>query len=139
MTGSSVGEIPISDVVLPYIAVRVAKRKRWDDEDEDAEGGEGARSKKHHGRKGRAKHKAVTAAVASADVVVEAKDVEMAEGQEDSAIVASAEVADTPEVIPTPADAAGAPAEASEPVLVLRRIQTVDVEGTQLIVFNAVG
>ena len=68
------GEIPISDVVLPYIAVRVAKRKRWDDEDEDAEGGEGARAKKHHGRKGRAKHKAVTAAVASADVVVEAKD-----------------------------------------------------------------
>ena len=110
-----------------------------DDEDEDAEGGEGARAKNHHGRKGRSKHKAVTVAVASADVVVEAKDVEMAEGQEDSAIVASAEVADTPEVIPTPADAAGAPAEAPEPVLVLRRIQTVDVEGTQLIVFNAVG
>ncbi|KZV66300.1 WD40 repeat-like protein [Peniophora sp. CONT] len=142
MTGAPAGEIPILDAVLPYIAVRVAKRKRWDDGDEEGEGGEGKKAKKQHGRKGRARNKAGVNATVPPDAVAEgeAKDVEMADEMEDPHVTIPAGGADTPEATPAPVDVTvAAPAAPEEPVLVLRRIQTVEVDGTQLIVFNAVG
>lgn len=140
MTGTSAGEIPILDAVLPYIAVRVAKRKRWDDEEGDAEGGEGKKAKKQHGRKGRVKNKAIEHVPVS-EAVREAKDIMMTDQQEDPAVLVPADVGDTPELeaTPAPSEVDASPTEPPEPALVLRRIQTVEVEGTQLIVFNVVG
>ncbi|VDB99931.1 unnamed protein product [Peniophora sp. CBMAI 1063] len=142
MTGTPAGEIPILDAVLPYIAVRVAKRKRWDDDEEDGEAGEGKKAKRQHGRKGRAKNKTIAnaAATAGSDAAEDAKDVEMGEDVDEPATAVPAENITAPETGPSLADGAIATStEPPEPVLVLRRIQTVEVEGTQMIVFNAVG
>lgn len=142
MSGTPAGEIPILEAVLPYIAVRVAKRRRWDDEEGEAEEGEGKQAKKQHGRKGRTKNKGLANAANALDAntAVDSEDVVMNAEREESAVVVPVEVADTLETTPLPADdIAAASTEPPEPVLVLRRIQTVEVEGTQLIVFNAVG
>lgn len=144
MTGASAGEIPILDAVLPYIAVRVAKHKRWEDEEDEAEGGEGKKTKKQHGRKGRAKNQAVANAEkisdATVSVAAETKDVDMNDDLEDSAVVVPAVTTDALETMPLSThDTVVTPTEHPEPILVLRRIQTVEVQGTQLIIFNAVG
>ena len=134
--GTVVCEIPVLEAIKPFIRVRAKKRKWGDDDDE--EGGGGEKSKKSHGRKGRGKNKQNQKA--------EAESQNAGEMEVDAAKDETNDMAE-PVVVEEEQETAAAststitenPAEDPDPVFVLHKIATLDLESDKLILFSAVG
>lgn len=147
MSGERLSEIPVGDVVKPFITVRVPKSRWGKTEDDTGEGEAGGKQRKRRGKKGKGKEMA---------------DVEQEEeGEEEDAvnIVAAREVDDVDKGaedvpmndvegdgnVPVNTTNSGGDEETksiSEDtlVLVIHRVGSVDVPNQgQFLVFNAVG
>lgn len=131
MTGHLFFNIPIGEVVEPYIKVRAKKRKWGDDEDGEGGGEHQGRGKKVHGRKGRKKNQ---------KDITEATEQSVAEEKEETPDVGEipGELCEETEVLESKEQGEGA-GEVIEPVLVINRIETLQTAETKTIVFSAVG
>lgn len=134
--GTVVCEIPVLEAIKPFIRVRAKKRKWGDDDDE--EGGGGEKSKKSHGRKGRGKNKQNQKAEAESQNA-DGMEVDVAKDEEND-VAESVVVEEEQETEGASTSAiAENPAENPEPVFVLHKIATLDLESDKLIIFSAVG
>lgn len=129
MTGRLLHNIPIGEVVEPYIKVR-AKKRKWGD-DEDGEGGreQQGKGKKVHGRKGRKKNQ-VKGEEPTGQGAIEGKEMPDA-GEIAGELDEEAEVLERKEQ--------GEKGEVLEPVLVINRIDTLGAGETKTVLFNAIG
>lgn len=130
MTGRLFFDIPIGEVVEPYIKVRAKKRKWGDDEDGGGGGEHQGKGKKVHGRKGRKKNQKNT--TEATESVVEEKEETPDVGEIPGELGGETEVLESKEQ----GEGAG---EVIEPVLVINRIETLRTGETKTIVFSAVG
>ncbi|KAI0033902.1 WD40-repeat-containing domain protein [Vararia minispora EC-137] len=127
LTGRPVGQLPILEVVRPFIKIFSKKRKRGEDDEDGEEDGEGRpKAKKLHGRRGRANKQSG---------VEGGGDVEMEEGDVGRAETPTAQAGASTSPVPT----SDSPTEPPEPTLALKRILTLDVDGKRTILFSAVG
>ncbi|TFY83186.1 hypothetical protein EWM64_g822 [Hericium alpestre] len=117
-SGHLLREIPVIDAVMPFIAVRVKKRKWRDEEEEDGE------EKKPRGQKGRGKNKGKQK---SAEATSDAGDAEVEVTEAVVEVTEQDEGVDTGGQDRQVSETLGVSQPPKEPVFVLKKIDTVEL------------
>jgi tRNA (guanine-N(7)-)-methyltransferase subunit TRM82 len=125
ITGTVKYEIPILADVKPFIKVRAPKRKRGDDDSDGEETPEGRRGRR---RKGKGKEMEKNAEIAEPDVDEQAEDHPARENLPSGPLNLNTKHPDVGESI-----------DMSEIVLVLHKIDTLETDQGNHIIFSAVG